>query len=411
MKIKSIETIQLKEFPLIIWVQINTDNGFTGLGETFFAPNAVSEIIHNVLSPLLINNNALDIENHWRNMFEMTNAFGYAGAEARAISAIDIALWDIAGQVANQPIYNLLGGKCRDKIRTYNTAGQYGENTDSIDAILNPVKLANSLMDEGINAMKWAYTDHFADQTRGNYISEEDLNLLVKPIKKLRKEIGYNFEIANDGHGRWNLSSAIKIGKALDQYNILWQEELIKPVNIENHIKLADEIESPVCVSERLISKYQFRDYLKNGAVEIVMPDLIWTGGITETKKISTLAETEQLPVAPHDMTGPVNIFACAHISMNIPNALIMETCRAFYNQNGWYNKIIDQNIEVNDGYLLAPKGFGLGTRLKKNIFNRDDIIYKITDFNSGHLHWGGFKSNLFEVVTKNGKKSVKRKL
>ena len=91
----------------------------------------------------------------------------------------------------------------------------------------------------------------------------------------------------------------------------------------------------------------EFRDYLKNGAIEIVMPDLIWTGGITETKKISTLAETEQLPVAPHDMTGPVNIFACAHISMNIPNALIMETCRAFYNQNGWYNKIIDQMVSL----------------------------------------------------------------
>ncbi len=411
MKIKSIETIQLKEFPLIVWVQINTDNGFTGLGETYFAPNAVSEIIHNVLSPLLINKNPLNIEDHWRNMFEMTNAFGYAGAEARAISAIDIALWDISGQVAEQPIYNLLGGKCREKIRTYNTAGQYGSNTDSIDAILSPVKLANSLIDEGINAMKWAYTDHFADQTRGNYISDEDLNLLIQPIKKIRNEIGYNFEIANDGHGRWNLSSAIKIGKALDQYNILWQEELIKPVNIENHIKLADEIESPVCVSERLISKYQFRDYLKNGAVEIVMPDLIWTGGITETKKISTLAETEQLPVAPHDMTGPVNIFACAHISMNIPNALIMETCRAFYNKNGWYNKIIDRNIEVKDGYLLAPKGIGLGTSLKKEIFQRDDLIYKITDSNSGDLHWGGYRSNLFEVVNVNGKKSVKRKL
>ena len=411
MKIKSIETIQLKEFPLIVWVQINTDNGFTGLGETYFAPNAVSEIIHNVLSPLLINKNPLNIEDHWRNMFEMTNAFGYAGAEARAISAIDIALWDISGQVAEQPIYNLLGGKCREKIRTYNTAGQYGNNTDSIDAIINPVKLANSLMDEGINTMKWAYTDHFADQTRGNYISDEDLNLLIQPIKKIRKEIGYNFEIANDGHGRWNLSSAIKIGKALDQYNIFWQEELIKPVNIENHIKLADEIESPVCVSERLISKYQFRDYLKKGAIEIVMPDLIWTGGITETKKISTLAETEQLPVAPHDMTGPVNIFACAHISMNIPNALIMETCRAFYNKNGWYNKIIDRNIEVNDGYLLAPNGIGLGTSLKKEIFQRDDLIYKITDYNSGKLHWGGFRSELFEVVTVNGKKSVKRKL
>jgi len=411
MKIKSIETIQLKEFPLIIWVQINTDNGITGLGETYFAPNAVSEIIHNVLSPLLINKNPLNIEDHWRNMFEMTNAFGYAGAEARAISAIDIALWDISGKVAEQPIYNLLGGKCREKIRTYNTAGQYAGNTDSIDAILNPVKLVNSLIDDGIDAMKWAYTDHFADQTRGNYISDEDLNLLIQPIKKIRKEIGYNFEIANDGHGRWNLTSAIKIGKALDQYNMLWQEELIKPVNVENHIKLADEIESPVCVSERLISKYQFRDYLKKGAIEIVMPDLIWTGGITETKKISTLAETEQLPVAPHDMTGPVNIFACAHISMNIPNALIMETCRAFYDKDGWYNKIVDRNIEVVDGYLLAPNGIGLGTSLKKDLFQRDDLIYKITDFNSGDLHWGGFTSNLFEVVSEKGKKTVKRKL
>ena len=96
---------------------------------------------------------------------------------------------------------------------------------------------------------------------------------------------------------------------------------------------------------------------------------------------------------------------------MNIPNALIMETCRAFYNKNGWYNKIIDRNIEVKDGYLLAPKGIGLGTSLKKEIFQRDDLIYKITDSNSGDLHWGGYRSNLFEVVNVNGKKSVKRKL
>ncbi|MBA31102.1 MAG: dehydratase [Chloroflexi bacterium] len=411
MKIKSIETIQVKEFPLIIWVQINTDNGITGLGETYFAPNAVAEIIHNVLSPLLVNKNPLNIESHWRNMFDMTNAFGYAGAEARAISAIDIALWDISAQFAEQPIYNLLGGKCRDKIMTYNTAGQYGNNTDSIDAILNPVKLANSLMDQGINAMKWAYTDHYADINRGTYISNEDLKLLSEPIRKIRKEIGYNFEIANDGHGRWNLSSAIKIGKFLDDYKMLWQEELIQPVNVENHIKLAEEIEAPVCVSERLITKYQFRDYLKEGAIEIVMPDLIWTGGITETKKISTLAEAEQLPVAPHDMTGPVNIFACAHISMNIPNAFIMETCRAFYEKNGWYNKIVDRNIEVVEGDLLAPKGIGLGTSLKKEILNRDDLIYKKTDTNSDNFHWGGFNSNLFEVVSKNGKKSIKRKL
>ena len=298
---------------------------------------------------MLIGKNPFNIEKHWKNMFDMANAFGHAGAEMRAISAIDMALWDIVGQSTNQPIYNLLGGKCREKIRTYNTAGQYGKNIDSILAITDAATLSKSLLDDGITAMKWAFTDHFADQDRGNTISDEDLNLLTKPIQDIRNSVGNQMDIANDGHGRWNLNSAIRIGKAMDIYKPLWQEELIQPTNIENHLILANEIDAPVCVSERLISKFQFRDYLKSGAAEIVMPDLIWTGGITETKKISVLAETEQRPIAPHDMTGPVNIFACAHISMNAPNAFIMETCRAFYGTGGWYKKYVDPIPQVKD--------------------------------------------------------------
>ncbi len=127
MKISSVETIHLAEFPAATWVQVHTDSGVTGLGETWFGPRAVAGAIHEILAPMIVGQDPLAIERHWRDMFNVTNAFGYAGAEMRAMSALDIALWDISGQVARQPIYNLLGGACRDRIKTYNTAGQYGE--------------------------------------------------------------------------------------------------------------------------------------------------------------------------------------------------------------------------------------------------------------------------------------------
>jgi L-alanine-DL-glutamate epimerase-like enolase superfamily enzyme len=406
-KITSIETIQLEEFPAIIWIQVKTDSGHVGLGETFFGARAVAGCVHEMFAPMLIGKDPLAIERHWRDMFDMANAYGYAGAEARAISAIDIALWDIAGQVAGQPIYNMLGGACRDRIRTYNTTGQYGDNKDMEMAIVDAGTLAKSLLDDGITAMKWAFTDQFADINRGAHISNEDMRLLIKPVEDIRAAVGDQIEVANDGHGRWNLNSAIKIGKAMDHLDMMWQEELIQPTNVDSHLRLAEEIEAPVCVSERLIGKYQWREYLKAGAAEVVMPDLIWTGGITETKKICTMAEVEQRPVAPPDMTGPVNVFTCAHISMNAPNEFLMETCRAFYGKGGWYAKVLEVDIKVEDGYLLAPQGPGLGTRLRKDVFDRSDLTVEVTDEPGDHYHWGGHESPVFEVVGERGDRRV----
>lgn len=406
MKITKIETIHLEEFAAATWVRVHTDAGYIGLGETWFGPRSVAGAVHEMFSPILIGKDPLAIERHWRDMFDMANAFGYAGAEARAISAIDIALWDIAGQVTEQPIYNLLGGACRDRIRTYNTTGQWGENKDSELAIMDPATLAKSLVDEGLTAMKWAFTDHFADATQGVNLSAEDLALMIKPVEAMRNAVGNLLDIANDGHGRWNINNAIRIGRAMDQFDMMWQEELMQPTNVENHVILANEIVAPVCVSERLISKYQFREYLRAGAAEVVMPDLIWTGGITETNKIAIMAEAEQRPVAPHDMTGPVNVFACAHICMNAPNAWLMETCRAFYGETGWYSDILDRNIKVVDGELLAPEGPGLGTALRDDVFDRSDITVETSDEPGGY-HWGGLQSQTFEVVGKPGEREV----
>ena len=135
---------------------------------------------------------------------------------------------------------------------------------------------------------------------------------------------------------------------------------------------MASEINSPVCAAERLMTRYEFREYIENGSAEIVMPDLIWTGGISETKKIATLADTYQTPIAPHDWTGPINVFACAHISMNCQNVMLQETNRAYY--KGWYDKFIEPNIVIKEGYLLAPERPGLGTKLKKSVFERPDV-------------------------------------
>ena len=184
---------------------------------------------------------------------------------------------------------------------------------------------------------------------------------------------------------------------------------MIQPTNVQNHVTLAHEIEAPICVSERLISKFQFREYLREGAAEIVMPDLIWTGGITETKKIATMAEAEDAPVAPHDTTGPVNVFACAHICMNAPNAWVMETVRAFYGPGGWYDKIIEPNIVVRDGHLLAPEGPGLGTRLKSDVFDRSDIHVESSDEPGGD-HWGGFTSGYEIYTTDDGKRTLRQR-
>jgi L-alanine-DL-glutamate epimerase-like enolase superfamily enzyme len=378
MKITKIETIRVKEFPHVIWVQIHSDEGQVGLGETWYAARVVEAAVHDVYAPVLIGRDPMDIEAHWRMMFKIADMWGYGGAETRALSAIDTALWDVVGQAMGQPIYNLLGGACRDRIRVYNTCGSYGEIQDGKMAFEDPVRLATDLLDSGITAMKLAWMDKYVGKSRGQHITLEDLAEGVEPIRKIREALGNRIEIANDGHGLWSLEAAIRIARAMDPYEPLWQEELLSPLNVDAHVRLAQETKAPICTSERLITRYQFREYIERGGAEIVMPDLIWTGGISETKKICTMAETYQLPACPHDATGPVNVFACAHICMNAPNAMLMETVRAFY--KGWYGQFVEPNLNIEDGYLKAPEGPGLGTRLRSEVFDRSDVTVAVTD-------------------------------
>jgi L-alanine-DL-glutamate epimerase-like enolase superfamily enzyme len=398
MKITKIETLRLGQHPNLIWVQIHTDTGLVGLGETFYVPGAVAAVIHDVAAPVLLGQDPLDLERHWHALFHIVNYYGYAGAEMRAISALDIALWDIAGQVAGQPIYNLLGGRVRERIRTYNTCASYGATDDYTAFLDHAGELAEDLLREGITAMKiWPF-DRFAASfhpaegmgqplsahvprdyyTVGQHITPEQIERGIAPIRDIRRAVGNRMEIALELHARWNLPAVLRIARAVEPYDLLWFEEAMTPDPVDDLARLVQETRLPICVSERLFTRYAFRQVLERKAAHIVMPDIIWTGGISEGKKIATMAEAYHLPIAPHDCTGPVNVFACLHLCANCPNTMIMESVRAFY--RGYYDEIVTPNLTVRDGFIEFPTTPGLGTRLRPEVFQRSDAQLQVVE-------------------------------
>lgn len=368
MKITHIETVRVRELPDIIWVRIHTDSGLIGLGESWYAASTMESAVHDHFAPLLVGKDPFAIERHWLNMFRLSDHAGYGGAEMRAISAIDIALWDIKGQAAGVPVYELLGGKVRDKIRVYATGAPY----------IGAGELAKELVADGIIAMKMGPTIRVATPSEGQYLSPKELDHALQPFRDVRDAVGGDIKIANDGHGKWALPVAIQIAQAMEPLDIMWQEDLMPLLNPTALLRLQESTATPVCISERLLSRWQLRQFIENGSARIVMPDLIWTGGISETHRIAVMASAQQVPVAPHDATGPVNIFACAHICMSSPNAMIMEHVRPYF--YGWYSDFVEPNLPIEHGWLAAPQEPGIGTRLRPEVFQRKDVSTRVTD-------------------------------
>ena len=381
MKITRLETIRLGRHPHSLWLRIHTDDGLIGLGETSYAPRAVSALIHDQLAPLLLGQSPLDIERHWHTMFAAVNSYGYGGAETRAISAVDIALWDIAGQHTGQPIYNLLGGRSRDRIPIYNTCLSHGPCQDARTWMEGRAgQLAQDLLRQGIKAMKiWPFdlppgpTDAEAGRPGPvrHYLDKDTLKRGLACVEDIRAAVGDSMAIAIEGNARWNLPAAIAIARALEPYDIMWLEEMIPPDNVESYARLKAESRIPLCVSERLFTRFGFRRVVEANAADIIIPDISWTGGISETRKICALADSYYLPVTGHDATGPVALWAAAHLMLHIPNAMILETVRAYC--DGWYNDVVTERIPINAGMLSLPHKPGLGVALREEVLSWPD--------------------------------------
>ena len=380
MKITKLETIRVKERPNLVWLHVHTDDGVMGLGETFFGSGAVEAYIHETLAPLVIGEDPLRIEYLARKV-EGYLGWRSTGAEARGNSAFDIALWDLWGKSTGQPVAQLLGGFTRDSIRTYNTCagndyiknneGQttknYGlgadDRYDDLNGFLNRADdLAQSLLEEGITAMKiWPF-DAAAEANEGSHISAEELKLALSPFEKIRRAVGDQMDIMVEFHSMWQLTPAIRIARALQPYQTYWHEDPIRMDNFAALSRYAQESPAPVCASETLNGIGAFRDLLAAQAAGVVMLDLSWCGGLTAARKIAAMAEAEKLPVAPHDCTGPVVLAASTHLSLSAPNALIQESVRAFY--KGWYAEIVTGLPEVKNGQISVSRSPGLGMEL-----------------------------------------------
>ncbi len=370
MKITKIETIQAPEYSHLLWVRIHTDEGPIGLGETYPLVEPVKALIDQVFGPgYLFGRDPLRIEAHWRGMFDRCNFSGWAGAEMRAISAIDLALWDILGQKTGQPIYQLLGGACCERIRIYNTCGPY----QHFDFLKNADEYAQYLLDSGIQAMKiWPF-DGYARQSHGQYISPGELKKALEPVRKVRKAVGDAMDLAIEFHGHWNLNCAVRIAQALEEYEVMWLEDMMKPDNLDAYEHLSKATRLPLILSERLLTRYQFLPVMQRGIARIVNPDVEWCGGISEGKKIATMAEAYQLPVAFHNYGGPVLNFASAHVAASTPNMMILETGRNLLDH--WEDAVITRPVVIENGHMALPEGSGMGTALREDFLGRDDLV------------------------------------
>ena len=394
---------------------VHTDAGLTGYADTCYAPDAVAGYVHRFAAPMLLGHDPLAIELHWRRLYEVIAHTVGKGAELRGLSAIDVCLWDILGQAAGMPVWQVLGGAARDRIKTYNTCGgpSYGRSTkggtgygtdgtagkyEDLAAFMERAdELALDLLGEGLTGMKiWPfdYVAHFPggwDDWRsfrgmfdptirslgGQDISAADINRALEPFRKIRKAVGDRMDVMLEGHGLWSLPAALKIARAVEEFRPAWLEDLMRADDVDALAELRRGTTTPILASEYLATRYEYRPLLEARAADIVMIDPTWAGGITECKKVCGLAEAYKRPVAMHDCTGPLTLYAGIHLAINATNAVYQETVRAYLRVN--YPELVTDLPVIERGHILAPTKPGLGTTLLPDIRTRPGATVVVT--------------------------------
>jgi galactonate dehydratase len=388
--ITAIETIRLEALPNLLLLQIHTDEGLTGLGETWFGAAAIEAYVHESVAPALLGRDPLALEATARILRPYLGYQG-AGVELRGNSAVDIACWDLLGQASSQPLYALLGGRTRDRIDVYNTCagprysakgkagttGQWGlgnsagaERYEDLDAFLHRAdELAESLLEQGIRGMKIWPLDALAEQSAGSIVPHDRLVATLEPFRKIRRAVGSRMEIFVELHSMWDLPAARLVLSALDEFQPYWYEDPIRATDRGGLRTLAQQTTVPIATGETLAGAPAYLDLIEDGAVGVVILDISWVGGLTEARKVAAIADARQLPVAAHDCTGPVVLTASAHLAVSAPNAVVQEVVRAYY--FGWYADLVTELPVLENGTIRPPEGAGLGIALQPDLVRR----------------------------------------
>jgi L-alanine-DL-glutamate epimerase-like enolase superfamily enzyme len=349
-------------------VRVHTDAGIVGLGETVDKIPGAKGALHGTIAPLVLGQDPLDIEGLWRFVMDNIMYHGYAGAEVRALSAVEVALWDILGKRYGAPLYHLLGGKTRSCVPTYNTCIGFGPVQDYAAWHTDAGALAKSLMADGVHAMKiWPF-DPFSEASFGQYIGLKDIEAGLKPVRQIREAVGDAMEIGSSaifaGTGR---ASTHRAGAGAVSHPVL--EDVLPPVYPDEIKLVAGRTSIPIIGSELLLTRWQLREWLEKHVSQIVMTDPVWNGGIAETRKIAALAETFGVPVVLHNIAGPICHAAAMHLGAHIPNLFFVESVRALYQT--YFPVISDLTVTASGSTLAVPEGPGLGVTLRPEMLER----------------------------------------
>ena len=320
------------------FVTIDTDEGLQGWGEASSVPQNASLLTGigiRAVREALVGENPADIERLWHKLYRRYTYLGSRGFTSTIVSGIDIALWDLKGKTLGKPVYDLLGGAFRDRVPTYANAWFAGCQTSEQFAAA-----AEKTVESGHDALKLdpflemsPFHTAFVDGRISAAGEEQGCDI----VAALRSEVGPEVEILIDAHGHYNVPAAVRLANRLyEESQIGWFEEPVPPESLSALQSVREQVQAPICVGERLFTRFDFLPVLENRLADYLMPDVVWTGGISELKKIATMAETHYVPISPHNAQGPGQILAGAHVSMTVPNFYRLEhavSCKASYDR------------------------------------------------------------------------------
>ena len=377
MKIKDLKTFIVANPPpqyggrYFIFLKLTTDDGIEGVGEVYCAtyrPHVIEKMIEDLFERHVEGMNPFRIEKLWRNVYGRGYTMRPDVSLIGVLSGLEIALWDICGKSVDKPIYELLGGRVHEKLRTYTYLYPKEDTNKNKKNVYNDPELAAEVaveyLEQGFTAIKFDPVGHYS-VFDPRQVSLEDMEISELFCKRLREAVGTKADLLFGTHGQFTAAGAIRLARRLESYDLLWFEEPTPPESPEEMAKVARKTRIPIATGERLTTKYEFASILKSGAATILQMALGRVGGILEAKKIASMAESYYAQIAPHLYCGPIEGAANIQISSCSPNFLILEGIQRW---QGFHAKILKKPIKWDSGYVIPSTEPGLGVELNEDV-------------------------------------------
>lgn len=386
MKIASCKTFVVGNPPphfggrYFIFLKLVTDDGIEGVGEVYaatFGPHVVAAMIEDVCERHVVGADPFRIEALWRDVYGRGYSLRPDPSLVGVLSGIELACWDIVGKAVGRPVYELLGGRVHDRLRSYSYL--YPEDGDATDVYLDPELAAARAAEyaaRGFTALKFDPAGAYATLDP-RQPSLEELDRCERYVRAVREAVGNRCDLLFGTHGQFTTSGAIRLAKRLEQFDPLWFEEPTPPELPEEMARVARATSIPIATGERLTTKYEFARVLESGAASILQMNLGRVGGILEAKKIAGMAEAHYAQIAPHLYCGPVVGAANIQLAACSPNFLVLEGIKDW---GGFHAEILKTPIRWEDGYVIPPSAPGLGVEL-------DEAVAAAHPYTGGELH------------------------